>query len=293
MKKLLCAYLRAHVIYGFLLAVCMGIYGLMLFLYRMPLEGALYATLLCLLVGVALFAVRFRRFCRQMEALDALEREAALPLERLPEPLGLLEARYQTLLENEVRRNRAAAARQEHDRQEMADYYSLWAHQVKTPISAMKLLLQGEDSDVSRALQVQLLATEQYVDMVMAYVRVTADTTDFLIRPCAVEALVRQTVRRFAPLFIRKELHLELGPLEGQVLTDEKWVGFALEQVLSNAVKYTPAGGTITVEVQNGLLTVTDTGVGIAPEDLPRVFEKGSRAATAGRINGRRGLDCI
>ena len=87
---------------------------------------------------------------------------------------------------------------------------------------------------------------------------------------------MQQSLRKYAGLFIQNRMQVELGDLEQEVLTDEKWFCFALEQILSNAVKYTPPGGKVTIFTEPGpVLCIRDTGIGIAPEDLQRIGEKG------------------
>ena len=99
---------------------------------------------------------------------------------------------------------------------------------------------------------------------------------DFLLRRCDLDTILRPAVRKFAPQFIRRHLTLRYEPVGKTVLTDEKWLGFVIEQVLSNAVKYTPEGGTVTVSCTDApALLISDTGIGVEPEDLPRVFEQG------------------
>ena len=111
--------------------------------------------------------------------------------------------------------------------------------------------------------------------MVMAYLRLDADTTDYVIRECDVDAIIQKAVRRFAGEFIARRLTLHYQPLGLRAVTDEKWLQFVLEQLLSNALKYTPSGGVTIDQEEPGVLCVRDTGVGIAPEELPRIFEKG------------------
>ena len=139
----------------------------------------------------------------------------------------------------------------------------------------MRLLLQDADTDEQRALLEQLQSVEQYVEMVLGYLRLESPSSDYVIRNYALDDIVRQAVRKYASQFIRRKLRLEYTPLNVSVITDEKWLLFVIEQVLSNALKYTRSGSvSITLEAPK-TLCIRDTGIGIAPEDLPRVFEKG------------------
>ena len=280
------SYLRRHFSYLLLLAAFAGIFAVMLFLYRIPLEGALYGTLLCVFAGGIFLAIGFLRYRSRHLLLQQLEREASLPLHQLPDPRDMVEEDYQELLETVLLRDRTAMERQRTELREAEDYYTLWVHQVKTPLAAMNLLLQQEEDDRSRELRSQLFKTEQYVEMVLAYLRMGSESSDLVIKPQKIEALVRQSVRKYATLFIGKDLHLELGPLSGETVSDEKWLCFAIEQILSNAIKYTPSSGIIRIWSQDGILTIQDTGAGIAPEDLPRIFEKGYTGCN-GRLDNR------
>ncbi len=210
----------------------------------------------------------FRRH-RELKGLLVQIQEKALPL---PPPKGLLEADYQALLQA-LASERAALALEDRNRlQDMTDYYTLWAHQIKTPIAAMGLLLQEEPRP---ELEGELLKIEQYVEMVLGYLRLGSDSTDYVFRNCRLDDLLRQAVRKYARLFILKKISLDFQETGRTVLTDGKWLSFVLEQLLSNAVKYTPPGGLIRVYGDGDTLVIADNGIGIQPEDLPRVFEKG------------------
>ena len=270
--KLPGAYFRRHWKLLFLLAGCLGICSAVFYLYDLPLESVGYAFALCFALGLALFAVGYVRFLRrhrELEGLLAQVREKVLPL---PPPGGLLEADYQALLEA-LASERAALALEDRNRiQDMTDYYTLWAHQIKTPIAAMRLLLQEEPRP---ELEGELLKIEQYVEMVLGYLRLGSDTTDYVLRSCGLDGLLRQSVRKFARLFILKKISLDLQETGKTVLTDEKWLAFVIEQLLSNAVKYTPQGGRVRIYGDGETLVIADSGIGIRPEDLPRVFGKG------------------
>ena len=262
---------------GFLLLLIGGwaaVFALVFALYDLPAEAVGYAVLLGT-AGTALLAgVDFLLWRRRWRALKNLVNHATLGLEDLPAPWGSVEAAYQELLETLYRDRQALVSRSDRERREMVEYYTLWAHQIKTPIAAMGLLLQDDDTDRGRELSAELFKIQQYVEMVLQYLRLGSDSTDYLIREVPLEPIVRQAARKYAQLFIRGKVSLNLRPMELKVLTDEKWLGFVVEQVLSNAVKYAP-GGAVTVFAEGETLVIRDNGMGIAPEDLPRVFENG------------------
>ena len=172
--------------------------------------------------------------------------------------------------------DRVRLAAENRDRlEDMTDYYTLWAHQIKTPIAAARLLLQEDPGAVSGEVEVELLKIEQYVEMVLGYLRLDSESTDYVLRDTDLDGLLRQAVRKFARMFILKKIALDLRETGRTVLTDGKWLSFVVEQVLSNALKYPPAGGRIRIYGDGETVVIADSGIGIREEDLPRVFEKG------------------
>lgn len=158
---------------------------------------------------------------------------------------------------------------------DMTEYYSAWVHQIKTPISSMKLMLQNEDSDFSRELSPELLKIEQYVEMVLAFIRLGSESTDYVFREYDADMMLKQVLRKFAPDFINRKLSLNYKPVNIKIVTDGKWFMFLLEQILSNSLKYTKEGTICIYSPKENTICISDTGIGILPEDLPRIFEKG------------------
>lgn len=265
-------YARRRVICGALLMA--GMCTAVFLAGGVPAGAVGYAAALCGSVSVAILVVDLVRFRRRRAVLKKLREDITVSCENLPVPDNAAERDYQELLEILFRSRAGQAQKYEQSFEQMTDYYTMWAHQIKTPIAAMRLTLAEQDSPESRELSVQLTRIEEYVDMVMCYIRLESSSTDYVIRECSLDGIIRAALRKFSSQFIRKRLTLEYAPVEYTVLTDEKWLLFVVGQVLSNSLKYTKTGG-IRIDFRDGVLRISDTGIGIAPEDLPRIFDKG------------------
>ena len=185
----------------------------------------------------------------------------------------------------------------------MTDYYTMWAHQIKTPIFALRLLLQESPEENKEKLS-ELFKIEQYVEMVLGYLRTEDMSSDLKLSHCSLDRIIRDQIHKYAGIFVSKKLTLTYESISQDVLTDEKWLGFVIGQILSNALKYTRTGGiriylekklsldtddvSISIgnddcnKVENLTLVIEDTGIGIRAEDIPRIFEKGYTG-----VNGR------
>ena len=204
-----------------------------------------------------------------------LKKHKELSYGELPTPKSLIEEDYQSIIaklkgEAEMRANSASQ-----DYNNMIEYYTVWAHQIKTPIAAMRLNLQSEDSESARKLMGDLNRIESYVEMVLTFLRLDSDSTDYVIKEHDLDEIIKSSVRKFSREFILKKLTLNYEPVKYKCITDEKWLEFIIEQVISNAVKYTSEGGVRIYMDEPGLLVIEDTGIGISAEDLPRIFENG------------------
>lgn len=261
---------------------CVCCFLIVFSLYSLPLEAVGYAFLLCCVGGFLFAGYSFWKRREKLSWLVRLEKRVPLGLIDLPPAAGALEEEYQRLLSLLLLENRRLAASQEQKLRDMTDYYTLWAHQIKTPIAAMGLLLQSEKGEGAFELSGELFKIEQYVEMVLNYLRLDSDSTDFSFRSCDLDPIVKAVLRKFSRWFIGKKLSLRYEALDIRVLTDEKWLSFLLEQLLSNALKYTEEGSISIYLLPEQTLVIEDTGIGIAPEDLPRVFDRGFTG-----LNGR------
>lgn len=260
--------------------ICLGASFFAIFLacfllYRVPAQAIFYPAVLCAIIGTVVIWLDFRKVRKKHQFLKSMKSDLDILIQTFPEPEGIEEEDYQKLIQI------LGQCKKEYEQgmnlryEEMVEYYTIWAHQIKTPIAAMRLTLQNEDSSLSRKLSGDLFRIEQYVEMVLMFLRLDEKTSDYVIKEQDLDVIIRGTVRKFAGEFISRKLKLEYEPLDCNIITDEKWLSFVLEQMLSNALKYTPSGSIfITMETPK-ILCIRDTGIGIAPEDVPRIFEKG------------------
>ena len=158
-------------------------------------------------------------------------------------------------------------------KKKMSDYYSLWVHQIKTPISAMQLTLENEDSQLSRKLMLELLHIEQYVDMVLTYQKLS-DGSDYVFEENELDVMIKDTIRYLRLEFIERKISLKYEPINRTIITDKKWFEFVLKQLISNALKYTRKGS-IEIYLEDNCLCIKDDGIGIKESDLKRIFERG------------------
>lgn len=242
-------------------------------LHQIRYDAVLYAAFICAVIGVIFGILDFAKFYRIRLVLADLTGSINFSLQDMPPARNALESDYQNLVRQLFENQNRITNETVNFRNFMNDYYAMWVHQIKVPIAAMHLLL--DEQDRNSPLRLELFKIEQYVEMVLSYARLESDHTDYLIKEYDLDIIVKQAVRKYAPLFIAKKISLNIEPFDLKVITDEKWLQFVIEQLLSNALKYTKKGS-ISIYVENGTsLVIEDTGIGIAPEDIARIGEKG------------------
>ncbi|MBP5262600.1 MAG: sensor histidine kinase [Clostridiales bacterium] len=259
-------YLRSRIRIIIIFAVIAGIFASSYLLFDMPAVTVLYPLILSIVILLIIGTA---------DLLITNNKHKKLAQNEIPPTNDLIEKDYQEIIaklkeEEELSRRKASS-----DYNNMVEYYTVWAHQIKTPIASMRLQIQSMDSETARRLDGDLSRIEAYVEMVLAFLRLDSDSTDYVIREISLDDVIRPAIRKFSRDFISKKLTMDLEPTGATVLSDEKWLSFVIEQVISNAVKYTAQGGIRIYMAEPGVLCIEDTGIGISAEDLPRIFENG------------------
>lgn len=260
-------------------------------LNNVPTFEILYGICIELFILVIAVIYDYYKYYEKYKNLRNVYNNINISAEGMPQPSDCIEEEYQLIIRrilsiyNDIKDEKYNAYK------DMEEYYTTWVHQIKTPIAAMKLLLQDKSNDIDMSDEyAQLFSIEQYVGMALSYMRFNSENTDFVIKRVDVYKVVKDAIHKYARLFIGKKLKLDFDEFSMNVISDEKWLQFVIEQILSNAIKYTRTGG-ITIYHENDLdsnlpdddndethrqvLVIEDTGIGINRADLPRICEKG------------------
>ena len=267
------SYIKKNLKIYLLLIVFIFIFVLIFYLYNLPFEALFYSGLLCFVAALITSIIDFNNYRKSYIDLKYLESNILNSMEDLPKSLDIRVEYYQKIIErlhNEVEKLKI----EDNKKMEgLVDYYSMWIHQIKTPIAAINFLLDNEEIDV-KAFRQELFKIERYVEMVLTYIRLGSETSDYVITSINLDEVVRENIKKYATLFINKKIKLNYVSHETYVISDKKWLGFAFEQLLSNAIKYTKSGGEISINISESKLIIEDNGIGIYEEDLPRIFEQ-------------------
>lgn len=272
--EILKSYLKKNIKIYILFVVFIFIFFIMFYLYNLPLEALIYTGSFCFLAALVASISDYANYKESYKKLNFLEQNILNDLDALPKSLDIRIDYYHKIIEKLYEELEKLTQENRQKNTDMVDYYSMWVHQIKTPIAAMNFLLDNEEVD-QKILQQELFKIERYVEMVLTYIRLDSISSDYVITKINLDEVVKDSVKKYATIFINKKIKLNYVSHETMVISDKKWLSFAFEQILGNSVKYTSTSGEITIETCENKLVIEDNGIGIKEEDLPRIFEKG------------------
>lgn len=272
--EILKSYLKKNIKVYILFIVFIAIFFIMFYLYNLPLEALIYTGSFCFLAALIASISDYANYKESYKKLNFLEKNILNDLDALPKSLDIRIDYYHKIIEKLYEELEKLTQENRQKNTDMVDYYSMWVHQIKTPIAAMNFLLDNEEVD-QKILQQELFKIERYVEMVLTYIRLDSVSSDYVITKINLDEVVKDSVKKYATIFINKKIKLNYVSHETIVVSDKKWLSFAFEQILGNSVKYSSSGGEITIETCDNKLVIEDKGIGIKEEDLPRIFEKG------------------
>lgn len=192
-----------------------------------------------------------------------------------------IKEKYENLLD-ENKRLRSTYIKEKKD---LEEYFLLWTHQIKTPITVANLILNKKSDPDTKKLKEEIFYIEEYTNMAINYIKLTDRATDMDIEKVDLDRLIKTLLKKYSLIFINKRISLDYKDTKVEVLTDSKLLSIMIEQILSNALKYTEDGKiTISFDKEKSTLSIMDTGIGIRDEDLVKIFDRGYSGFN-GRVN--------
>lgn len=237
-------------------------------LYKLPLNYFFITSSLNVTILLLISIWKFTQFKRKMTLLNYFKY-----LEEIDSLKSPTEEAYQGVIENLVKEEAAQALVSKSQLENLQSLIKMWSHQMKVPLSALSLMVQTDNLD-KKEVQQQLSRLQNYLDILLTYMKFSQNKDDYRFEICDVKSIVTDLVKKYRVAFLAKELSVNIEG-DWQLKSDKKWLSFAISQILDNAVKYSRDGSEINIIMDDSSVRILDDGIGILPEDLPRLFDEG------------------
>lgn len=251
---------------------------------KVSIENILYINLVSssfYIIYIISSYLYYRSYYKSLS--DIVENEKDEIINRLPKPKNYEQILFYEVLSSIYNEQSSKIQSLYEQKKEYEEFITSWVHQVKTPIAVSRLLIESNSSSPNKealnSLEEELSKIENYIEQALYHSKTDDFSKDYLINEVGLDRLVKAAVKKQAKTFINKKINIEIQNTDLTVVTDKKWLSFIVDQVLTNALKYTSLGGKIKiyglVEDKVQKLIIEDNGIGIMLEDLERVFDKG------------------
>lgn len=262
--------------------VIIAIFSFFIYLYQLKLNFILaFVQFTWPFMLLTIFAVEYRYFyIRKKLQRHDYRRTDALTLDQL-----YLDELQQLKQKVNDEHNRELLSQKERE-----DYIRLWSHEIKTPLTRIKLILENHESDINEALNKQILIIQNQLDLLLTYERLKSFNTDLHFKKVDLKNECNRCLKNLMEMAVDKDIIVQNRLEKVTYLTDQKWIEVIIEQILLNAIKYSHPGGQIIIEGENNILKVIDNGIGISAEDLPEIFKAGYIGKNARQSNNASGL---
>lgn len=240
---------------------------LLFFLYRLPFHFLMNAILLSGVVFTLFIVGLFWQFHNRMTILQHYIDEDCVHLLNKP-----IDHAYLELINKEKQETSAQLLAYKSREEGLQSIVKMWSHQMKVPLAAISLMSQTGNIK-PQDVQHQLMRLEHYLANLLNYLKLNGQHSDFRFEQVEVKEIIIEIIQKYRHQFLQKDVEISIDGT-WSVKTDRKWLSFALSQVIDNALKYSSTGGKISIVLDKGI-SIQDTGIGILPEDIPRLFDEG------------------
>lgn len=259
-------------------------------------NNVVYINISCLFFAIFYLVIGYfyhMNFYKKIEEIIYSPYDDALTL--LPKAQNYEQKLYLDLFQKIMRVQDKQLQSLYNQKKELEEYIMSWVHEIKLPITSSRLLIENyEDKpidDFVNKLEDELNKIEDYVEQALYYSRVDSFAKDYFITEIDLNQVIKNSVKKYAKIFINKEISLNMDHDRKKfVHSDKKWLGFIIDQLITNALKYTNYEGTISISFEQDekekRLIIEDDGIGIKVEDINRVFDRGF-TGTIGRNNAK------